>query len=246
MKYQKLFFILVSISSLIAFMDQAHAGFKIRISDGIDSQTVGDNAFDDLDTSTFGEQIDGVLVVSHSFDWGDLNFTAGVSKPAIGGPSKPQIHLSALRISSFFPHANDITIEITDTDFIDAPGGINPATFNSSIGGVTSGTVSFATFVDSSNAEFGKGQALGAPYQYSSIGGGDPAFSTALSSTQTTGAPFSLTLQATVSHGGAGVTSFDAELKAVPEPATWLAWSGTMPMLGLMLWAKRRRESRRS
>ncbi len=217
--------------------DQANANFLIRISDGVTTNTIADNQFGDLDFVLLGERTDGVVAVSSSFGWGDVTFSTGISKPAIGGAATPKIHLSSFRLSTLLPGPRDVSIEVTDTDFVGAPGGLDPAHFRSSIGGVTGGAVEFATWVDSSNAEFGKGEQLGPAYSFSNTG--SVAFSGSTHASTGTTAPFSLTLQAIVSHDSATVTSFDAELQAVPEPASWMAWLAMIPMVGLAVWRKR-------
>lgn len=86
------------------------------------------------------------------------------------------------------------------------------------IGGTTStgGSVSFAAYIDAGNALFGTGTTLfsGGPLT-------DLAFNEALA-----GAvagltdPFSLTLEVTITHTGAAITTGNAQLTLLPEPMT--------------------------
>lgn len=212
----------------------AEAGFKISVSDGINTTIIGDNSAGDNRSAS------GLIGYSN----GDLVFTAGISKPLLGGPNEPVMHLSALRWTT--PVSSALTIEITDTDFTGAPGGLDPATFLSSIGGVTMGHVSFKTFVDSTNAEFGKAQQLGPGFEYSNNSWLRPAFSGEWSTlANVASTPFSLTMQATIRHPNAfSATSFDAQLQAVPEPTTALMWLAAVPFAAVL--AVRRRSRNRN
>jgi hypothetical protein len=219
--------------SFVFFGQDVSAAFQIRVTSGSSSWTVTDNAANDLDYLTIGSHTDGLISTADVFGWGDLSFTAGISKPIVGSADNPVMNLSALRLSTWSPLAKSLKIELTDTDFTGAPGGLQPMTLASSIGGLTAGTVEYQVFADSNNQPFGKSQPLGSAYQYSNSGGNGPAFHSSWSGSAGVTEPFSITMQAIIRHAGPGVSAFDAELKAVPEPISLIAWACLIPVLGL-------------
>jgi hypothetical protein len=151
----------------------------------------------------------GVVVFMNPLsDW-FVNVTTGLSKPTLGSPSLPELDLNSVNVSSFA--GGWLDIELTDTDFTPKVADI----FLSAIGGTTSGSVSYKTYFDSSNAAFGKATEL------TSFAGGGPAFASSATSILSSATPYSLTLLVRVTHASLQASSFDATLK-VPEPGTLL------------------------
>jgi hypothetical protein len=85
-----------------------------------------------------------------------------------------------------------------------------------SVGATTDGSVSVAAFLDAGNALFGTGTAL-----FSTGPSGGPSFNTDLVSLLPglTG-PFSVTLQVTIDHAAACITTGGVALNMLPEPMT--------------------------
>ncbi len=143
----------------------------------------------------------------------------GVTKPQIGAPDYPRLDITNIDVSG---GAGTLYIYFTDVDFTTPDPSV--LGFNTSIGGLTDGTVSLESYLDNSNTAFGTTTLLGSLGPFS--GGTDYAFSgtenTLLSSIPPLSQAYSLTLVATITHTDAGHTSFDAGVAPVPEPTTLL------------------------
>jgi len=201
----------LSLVSAIAFAAATAANaipvLRLTTSNG-STATVSDGGLGDASSQagvvTFLSPLDG--------EW-FVNVTTGLSKPVLGSPSTPELDLNSVNVSAL-PGAGWLDIELTDTGFTPT----TAASFVAAIGGTTGGSVSYKTYFDSSNAEFGKETEL------TSIGGSGLAFSGSDTSLLTSATLYSLTLLVRITHSGSPlvqVSSFDATLK-VPEPGTLL------------------------
>jgi hypothetical protein len=150
-----------------------------------------------------------------------VNVSTGVTYPALGSPSLPELDLNSVSVSS--SGAGSLTIMFSEVGFT----GAQPAMFN--LGGTTAGTVSGSTYSDAGNVLHTAGgwsptlmHALGpfGPGAFAGSAGGVAVPGTT---------PYSLAVSVTMTHTGSGVSSFDGHL-FVPEPGTIAIWS----MLGLM------------
>lgn len=146
-----------------------------------------------------------------------INVTTGLN---LGGALIPNIDLNSVDVSVAGNSPLTITLE---SDGLGGVGYSHPGLFSFGIGGTTEGIVSSATaFLDDS---------VGAPQTLGVLGPFGPpagiaqlAFSDQVTvGPSTEGPPYAVGIEVVLDHlGGAGVTSFNAQLKAVPEPSAFL------------------------
>jgi hypothetical protein len=152
----------------------------------------------------------GVVTFSGSVGPFTVNVTTAITEPALGSASFAILDLNSVNVSG---GPGTLTILASHTgDTGPLPGGIYPAQLN--VGGTTTGTVSFAGFLDAGNTLFGTTSLLGTLGPF-----GPGAFSGSVAGAAPATAPFSLTLVAEITHRVAGITSFDFEVRPrVAEP----------------------------
>ncbi len=158
----------------------------------------------------------------------DINSLAGVSHPALGTDTLPMLDLFSLTLD-YYPLNGlggvlAVSVEDTYADFNDLDSTING--FVASIGGTTCGTVDFSASIN--------GYAL--DILWDDMTHNYTAFSAAESIALAdipTGSPFTLSMKAVITQG-AGITTFDANIAPVPEPATILLFgTGLIGIAGI-------------
>lgn len=217
---------------------EAQAAFSLKLSDGTSTVQVNDGSFFDFDGATGGIFWGGAI---GKFD---LTVSTGTSMPLVGSATSPLMHLSSSVRSR--GDGGLLTITLTQTGFTGTPMGLDAAAFLSSIGGVAGGAVSMETWVGLSNGAYEQSVLLS---DLENVGA-DGLFGGADSSSPTDlGSLFSLTMVVTVAHGYTPpgtriVSSFDAELEALPEPSAASVWAGIGGFVSLGAFARRWRSGK--
>ncbi len=188
--------------------------FEIQISDGIhDSITIQDNLVGvDLDSRP------GLIVWSGSL--GDWTVVTQIAQTydILGTPMAPEIDLNSTNLSA---KGGTLTIDVSAVGFIAPASGFVPVQV--AIGGTTlangNSTVTAQLFggtsntlLDTSNLIIGTGALAGDSHGVFG-GSADGSFAPTLGT-------YSLTSEVTLHHNVAGLTTFDVDSKAVPEPFT--------------------------
>lgn len=136
-----------------------------------------------------------------------LNVEGATSKLASGSASAPELDLNTLNYSS---GAGTLDVQLSDTGFTGA-GSVN---FLATVGGTTTGNVTFDTYADSGNALFASTTGLTSQ---------DSLFAPSFNDTDTEsvdpgGSPYSITLDVSINHPAAGSSGLDANLSGVSSP----------------------------
>jgi hypothetical protein len=226
-------------AGLLACVTTAQGAFLVSIQDpnpGGGLVVIADNGAGDTDL-TVGLIVTAAISPSVTSPW-TITLAAAISKPVIGGPNSAELHLNGVAVSS---GAGLLYIDASDTGYTlpGPPPGVG--TLTSAIGGTTAGSVFYQEILDPDDLNF---------YDLVLPADGDETVNTigplgpgAFAGTDTglfvnDGTSFSLSELVDILHGGAGVTSFDADsIAVVPAPsALLLVGIG----LGAFAWLRRR------
>ena len=200
--------------TLAVWVSAAHAGAQFKISDGVTTVTVLDNGPGDSDPTV----------------------DTGISKPV--HPFPGTIDLNAIEVTSTSAGAQNFILQLSDTDFSFPQGATHLVM---SLGGTLTGsgnTISFDGYEDNTNTIFGTSGLHIGPATF-----GPGAFSGLLLAGSFPVAPYSLTEIVSIHFAGPGVTSFDTELRVVPEPATLTLLGLGVLGLGACAWRRRKGEA---
>jgi hypothetical protein len=211
--------------SIFVFLtsQSAHATATLSLSDGTNSILVADGTGLDLDLNP------GVVkYIGKLGNWLNINVTTGSTYPDIGSLSYPVLDLKDVSLEAFY--SGTLTLKFSETDF----GPTGSANFNTHAWGVTSESVTFNSYFDSTNTLFGQGTSVGTLGPYTA------GFNSTATSSGNPSNPYSLTDVATITFGGpVSGTALHMNLSVVPEPISSTLFIIGAATLGFRRYLKR-------
>lgn len=213
----------------LAVTPASDAALTMRLISGANDITIVDGGADDLSGSG-----DGVVIWIGAVGTWSLNVSTGVVMTTDPG----SMDLNSVVASS---GAGDLTIMLSDNGFTGSTTGMT-----ADIGGTLAagGSLTASAYFNDSNAVLDIANAeesisLG---EFNKYGG----FSGSKSQSGSVSAPFSMTLVTVLHHSKVGLTSYDFQVNAVPEPGTFALWSLlSFPGLGAYLLSRRLKREQR-
>lgn len=227
---------LFTAAMLLALLSSAAgATAEMELINGASTVTVMDNGPGDANPNVGIIQFNGMV--------GDFqtNVTTGSTKPALGSPSEPQLHLTSLDIRNSTVGTAVLTILFSDTGFGPLSG---TSTASVAITDLSSGgSLTTANYTDASNVIFGMATLL--------VGQGP--FTVPTSAGPVPGAPisdssaFSLTQGLSITLPADGEFLGSADLDVTPVPEVNGVFSAGLVAIALALqFARRRRQAKAS
>ena len=211
-----------SVALLTGYAQPSHASLILKLSDGTTTDTVSDIA------NTGSVTFNGALGIF------GLNVATAIGAPILGSIFQPIIDLNSVDVANRSSGGGTLTISMTDTGFLGS-GGF--ARWLNSIGGTlsTGASMTIDTYLDCSNAAFGKGTHLTSQSFSAGSFSGD-----AYSASSSCNGSYSLTEVATINLLSGGMYSGDSTL-AIPEPSTLASFGAGLMLLFGFGWLRRHR-----
>lgn len=202
-----------SVALLLGFAQSSEATLMLSVTDGTTTETVVGSS--------------GAATFTSSIGTFAANVTTGISKPLIGSALLPILDLNSVDVTSQSGGGGQLSILLTDTDFIGL-GGVIEA-LNTIGGTLSAGSFAVTTFLDCANTPFGQSTQL-----TSQSLSGNPLSGSASTFVNGCDGTYSLTQLAVLTMPGNAIFSGDSML-AVPEPSTIAIFGIGLLGLGLAL-----------
>ncbi len=203
---------------------QATAVPTMRLTNGSETHTIVLSDGSPADQSP----IPGIVVFHDSLgDW-SINVTTGI----VLNEGRPYMDLNSINISNISSGTTPLSIYFSQTGFTTDNG-----YWEAAIGGTTRSSLQYSTYLGTSNTLFD----TSTPLTNSGLLG-PGAFANMFTSDTILTSPYLLTQYVEIAYNaGTGGTSFNAELRSVPEPSALLLMG--LGFLGLALWQRREAHS---
>lgn len=172
---------------------------------------------------------DGTVVFVGSIGLWTVNVTTGITKPTLGSAANPEGDLNTVNVSG---GAGTLTIRFSDNDYT------GTGMVAHSLGGTTTGSVSYQVYFDDSNTTLST-PAAGLLFDYSA-GPGPGPFSFDGDVGEISSSPYSITQVLTITHVGSGGSSGDFRYtvgRTLPDGGMTLVTLG-MGMLGIAVFRR--------
>lgn len=207
----------IALAAATFFATQEAQALAISISDGTTTITSAD------------ADGDGFELINSAVGLWNINVVSGFSDPDIDPSGIYALHLNSLNVGGGSA-GGTLTIMITDTDL-----NKTNAAFNAALGGVTGGTMSFATYLSTSNTAFGLDTLLSSGGTYS----GGAYSSTDSGYIGDLAGLYSMTMVVNVTHDSRrDISSFDYQV-SVPEPISLALFGAGLLGMGFIGRGKR-------
>lgn len=209
-------------TGLLTYGASAQAALILALSDGDDTEIVTDLNADG-----------SVLYLGSIGDW-ILNVTIGLADALNADEGMSRLDLSSLNVTGRSRSGGVLQIALTDTDNTVPFGDTN---YSVQFGGITAGSISFQSYLDSSNTAFGTETLL---YDTGVLGG---AYSGTGYGNIGVSGPYSITTVATITHtSGWSISGFNHAVQ-IPEPAGLALLGAGLLALSVALRGRRARRS---
>jgi len=238
----------VAVTALLGSATSANASFALRISSGASTVIVSDEnlAITPSATNPDGSLgVPGLLTYSGTVGAFTINVTTGLGPPiqANNDSHHASIHLNNVSVTTSTGGTLSLELSYTGFTLASSSAGIQ---LNSTMGGITGGTVEAWQVLDLDNGLFAptaSGEAVTHHGPFTATTG-PAAFSgnqQAVTGTPYSSTPFSITERVVISHTGAATTSFDIDSVAVvPAPPSVIMCLTGLPVLMGGWWYRRK------